>query len=51
MSLNTTLWDTAETLETKEDIAAYLNAASEDGDPTVVKLALNNIARAKGMGK
>jgi probable addiction module antidote protein len=32
-------------------MAAYLNAAFEDGDPAVIKLALKNIARAKGMPK
>ena len=49
MSLKTTRWDTAETLETKEDIAAYLDAVLEDGDPGLLKLALGHIARAKGM--
>jgi probable addiction module antidote protein len=49
MSLKTTRWDTAETLETKEDIAAYLDAVLEDGDPDLLKLALGHIARAKGM--
>ena len=49
MPLETIPWDVAELLETKEDIAAYLNAAFEDGDPDVIKLALRNIARAKGM--
>ena len=42
-------WDAAETLGTKEDIAAYLDAALEDGDPNLVKAALGDIARAKGM--
>ena len=49
MALKTTRWDTAETLETKEDIAAYLDAVLEDGDPDLLKLALGHIARAKGM--
>ncbi len=49
MSLKTTRWDTADTLETKEDIAAYLDAVLEDGDPGLLKLALGHIARAKGM--
>jgi probable addiction module antidote protein len=49
MSLKTTRWDTAETLETKEDIAAYLDAVLEDDDPDLLKLALGHIARAKGM--
>ncbi len=42
-------WDAAEHLETKEDMAAYLEAALEDGDPTLVTAALGDIARAKGM--
>lgn len=42
-------WDAAETLETKEDIAAYLDAVLEDGDPGLLKAALGDIARAKGM--
>lgn len=49
MTIKTTLWDTAETLKTKEEIAAYLDAALEDGDPELLKLALGNVARAKGM--
>jgi len=39
----------AETLNTKEDIAAYLDAVLEDGDPELLKAALGDIARAKGM--
>jgi probable addiction module antidote protein len=42
-------WDAAEFLETEEDMAAYLNAALEDGDRGVVSAALGDIARAKGM--
>lgn len=49
MPLATTRWDAAETLETKEDIAAYLDAVLEDGDPELLKAALGDIARAKGM--
>jgi probable addiction module antidote protein len=45
----TYLWDAAEHLETKEDIAAYLEAALEDGDPNLVAVALGDIARSKGM--
>jgi probable addiction module antidote protein len=37
-------------LETKEAMAAYLEAALEDGDPALVAAALGDIARAKGMG-
>jgi probable addiction module antidote protein len=42
-------WDVAEQLETQEDMAAYLEAALEDGDPALVAAALGDIARAKGM--
>src|SRR5213594_4100611 len=42
-------WDPAEHLATEEDMAAYLEAALEDGDPALVAAALGDIARAKGM--
>lgn len=42
-------WDVAEHLKTEEDMAAYLEAALEDGDPKLVSAALGDIARAKGM--
>lgn len=42
-------WDVVDTLKTPEDIAAYLDAALEDGDPAVVSAALGDVARAKGM--
>ena len=42
-------WDTADHLETPEDIAAYLEAVFEDGDPELISHALGNVARAKGM--
>src|SRR6266853_977384 len=49
MTLKTTRWDAAETLDTKDDVVAYLNAALEDGDPELLKLVLGDIARSKGM--
>jgi len=49
MALKTRPWDTAEILKTKEDIVAYLDAVLEDGDPDLLKAALDNIARSKGM--
>jgi probable addiction module antidote protein len=45
----TTRWDPAAHLTSEEAMAAYLEAALEDGDPTVVTAALGDIARAKGM--
>ncbi len=44
-------WDAAEHLETEEDMAAYLEAALDDGDPALVAAALGDIARAKGMSE
>jgi probable addiction module antidote protein len=49
MVRETRSWDAADSLETKEDIAAYLDAVLEDGDPELLKAALGDIARAKGM--
>jgi len=42
-------WDAAEHLRTDADMAAYLEAALEDGDPALVAATLGDIARAKGM--
>jgi len=42
-------WDPADHLDSPEDMAAYLEAALDDGDPAVVTAALGDIARAKGM--
>src|SRR5260364_242750 len=44
-------WDAAEYLETEEDMAAYLEAALEDGNPQLIAAALGDIARARGMSK
>ncbi|MFT5339272.1 MAG: putative addiction module antidote protein [Cyanobium sp.] len=47
----TTIWDPATHLTTIEDVAAYLEAALQDGDPQLVAAALGDIARAKGMSQ
>ena len=47
--VTTTRWDPAQHLETAEDMAAYLEAALEEGDATLIAAALGDIARAKGM--
>ena len=44
-------YDAAEYLETPEDMAAYLEAALEDGNPALVVKALGTIARARGMSQ
>jgi len=49
--LETRPWDASEHLETEEDMAAYLDAALEDGDAALVVAALGDIARAKGMSQ
>ncbi len=46
-----TQWDTAEYLETPEDMAEYLEACLEEDDPELVTHALSVIARAKGMSQ
>jgi probable addiction module antidote protein len=49
IKLKARVWDAAENLDTEEDMAAYLEAALEDGDPALIGAALGDIARAKGM--
>jgi probable addiction module antidote protein len=49
--LNTIPWDAAQYLKTEKDIAAYLEAVFEEGDPALVAAALGDLARAKGMTK
>jgi probable addiction module antidote protein len=46
-----TPWDLAEYLKTDDDIANYLEAAFDDGDPALIAAALGDIARAKGMSE
>jgi DNA-binding phage protein len=47
----TTIWDPAAHLSTADDVAAYLEAALQDGDSQLVAAALGDIARAKGMSQ
>jgi len=49
--VKTKRWDPAEHLESEEDMAAYLEAALEDGDPALIAAALGDIARAQGMSQ
>ena len=51
MKTKTTAWTVAEHLKTKEEREAYLNAAFEDGDASVIAAALGDIAKAEGMSK
>jgi probable addiction module antidote protein len=45
----TKLWDPAEHLETKEDMVAYIEAALEEGDPSIIASVLGDVARAESM--
>jgi probable addiction module antidote protein len=45
--LRTLPWDPAAHLRTDEDIAYYLEAVLEEGDPVLTAAALQDIARAK----
>jgi probable addiction module antidote protein len=42
-------WNTEDHLKTPADVAAYLEAAFEDGDPELISHALGAVARSKGM--
>ena len=44
-------WGSATYLKTDVDIAHYLKAVFEDGDPALVAAALGDVARAKGMSQ
>ncbi|HNY26762.1 MAG TPA: putative addiction module antidote protein [Candidatus Sumerlaeota bacterium] len=44
-------WDAAEYLESESDMAAYLEAAFEEGEPGLIVTALGDIARARGMAQ
>jgi probable addiction module antidote protein len=48
-TLKTIPWDAADHLENREDMAAYLEAALEEGDPALILAVLGDIARSKGM--
>ncbi|HEY2135288.1 MAG TPA: addiction module antidote protein [Xanthobacteraceae bacterium] len=42
-------WDSGALLKTDKDIARYLEAVFDDGDPALIAHALGVVARAKGM--
>ena len=43
------LFDAADYLDTPEDVALYLEAAFAEGTPALIAVALDDVARAKGM--
>jgi len=47
----TTLYDSAEYLDSKEAINAYMEEALETEDPAFITKALGTIARARGMAQ
>lgn len=49
MALKTKAWDVAGHLDGPDAIAAYLEAAFEDGDTQVIAAAIGDVARARGM--
>lgn len=44
-------YDTADYLKTEDDIAAYLDAVAEDGDPALIAAALGDVARARNLSQ
>ncbi len=52
-TIKTRRWDSAEYLQTEEQIAAYLDACFEEAgdDAAFIARALGNVARARGMSQ
>jgi DNA-binding phage protein len=46
MSVKTRPYDAAHYLKTRDNIAGYLDAVLEDGDPESLRLALDDVARS-----
>ena len=48
-----TRWDAADHLQSKEDVRLYLEACAEEdpGDGSLIRAALNDIARAQNMSQ
>jgi probable addiction module antidote protein len=51
MPLETKKFDIQDHLGSIEDQAAYIDAALEDGDPSIIAAAIGDIARARGVTK
>jgi probable addiction module antidote protein len=47
----TTVWDPVNQLGKSENMAAYLEAALEDGDPQLLADGLGDLARARGISQ
>jgi probable addiction module antidote protein len=48
--LKTTPYDSADYLNTEEEIANYLNVCLEDGNPVLITKAIGTVARASDRG-
>ncbi|UES60014.1 putative addiction module antidote protein (plasmid) [Roseibium aggregatum] len=51
MEVKFSRYDTADYLKTEEDIAGYLDAVMEDGDPALIAAALGDVARARNLSQ
>lgn len=51
MNVRFSRYDTADYLKTEADIAAYLDAVMEDGDPALIAAALGDVARARNLSQ
>ena len=51
MEVKFSRYDTADYLKTEDDIAAYLDAVMEDGDPALIAAALGDVARARNLSQ
>jgi probable addiction module antidote protein len=49
--IETTAFDSADYLNTAEDVAAYLDAYLEDGSPEEIRAALDTVARSHGISE
>jgi probable addiction module antidote protein len=49
MTLQTTPFDVVDHLKSNDMILAYLAAAFEDGDSVLIRAALNDVVRARGI--
>lgn len=49
MTTATKPWDPVDHFDDSATVAAYLEAAFEDGDPALVAAAIGDVARARGM--
>lgn len=49
MTIKTTTFDMSDYLDSPEMIQEYIQAAIEDADPVALRLALADVAKAKGM--